>query len=62
MLGLRQTWADSDHLVVRVSGVENAIYNVEGVEDIKNVLLNGSTSNVTLNENVIPVKGAVTCS
>ena len=62
MLGLRQTWADSDHLVVRVSGVENAIYNVEGVEDIKNVLLNGGTSNVTLNENVIPVKGAVTCS
>lgn len=62
MSGLRQTWADSDHLVVRLSGVENAIYNVEGVEDIKNVLLNNSTNNLILNENEIPVKGAVACS
>lgn len=62
MLGLRQKWADSDHLVVRLSGIENAIYNIEGIEDVKNVMINGDTNNITLGENVIPVRGTITCS
>jgi len=62
MLDLRKKWEDSDHIIVRVSGVENAIYNVEGVEDVNNVLLNKSASNVELDENAIPVKGEIVCN
>lgn len=53
---------NSDSIIVRRAGIENAIYNVEGITDVSNILLNGGTENITLQENVIPVKGAVSCS
>lgn len=62
LLDLKKKWADLDHVVVRNAGIENAIYNVEGIEDIKNVLINGVTGNITLDQNTIPVKGTITCS
>lgn len=62
MLSLRKTWVDADAIIVRKAAVENAIYNIEGITDVTNVLLNGGSENITLKENVIPIKGAVSCS
>lgn len=62
MLDLRKKWSEQDHLTVRLSGIENAIYNIEGVEDVSNVTMNGTTSNIALAEDTIPIKGAVTCN
>ena len=62
LLSLRKNWINSDSIIVRRAGIENAIYNVEGITDVSNILLNGGTENITLQENVIPVKGAVSCS
>lgn len=61
-LGLRKTWVNIDYIVVRRAGVENAIYDVEGIVDVSNVLLNNTTGNIFLDENVIPVKGEITCN
>ena len=47
---------------MRRACIKNAIYNVKGITDVSNILLNGGTENITLQENVIPVKGAVSCS
>ena len=44
------------------AAIENAIYNIDGITDVTNVLINGGTENITLQENVIPIKGAVSCS
>ena len=62
LLSLRKNWINSDSIIVRRAGIENAIYNVEGITDVSNILLNGGTENITLKENVIPVKGVVSCS
>lgn len=61
-LELRKSWIEKDHIVVRKAGIENAIYNIEGVQDIVEIKLNDLTANVTLDENVIPVQGEVICS
>jgi uncharacterized phage protein gp47/JayE len=48
--------------MVYVSRLEAAVLEVTGVMDITNTSLNGSTSNLTLLWNQIPVKGTVTAS
>lgn len=58
-LSLSKAWDDNDNLVVRVSGVEQKILACAGVIDIANTKLNGSTSNIQLNVNEIPVRGDV---
>lgn len=62
MLSLRKTWVDTTSIIVRRAAIENAIYNIDGITDVTNVLINGGTENITLQENVIPIKGAVSCS
>ena len=62
MLSLRKTWVDTSSIIVRKAAVENAIYNIDGITDVTNVLLNGGTENITMKENVVPIKGAVSCS
>ena len=59
LLELRQTWADSSFLVVRVSQIEARILAVKGVADIADTQLNGSAANVTLGMYEIPVIGGV---
>lgn len=48
--------------MVYVSRLEAAVLEVTGIMDITNTRLNGSTSNLTLLWNQIPVKGTVTAS
>ena len=61
----REAWADGDentHITVYVSRVESAILSVQGVLDVGNTKLNGSTSNLALSWDAIPVLGTVTNS
>ena len=55
MLSLRKTWVDTTSIIVRRAAIENAIYNIDGITDVTNVLINGGTENITLQENVIPM-------
>ena len=62
-LSLRKKWSEEKTgLIVRRAGVENAIYVLEGIQDVKNVLLDNATENITLQEPEIPIRGEVICS
>lgn len=56
---LRQAWADSGPLVVRISQIESRILAVKGVVDIADTRLNEEAANVTLGQYEIPVMGGV---
>ena len=58
---LAESWADSGALVVRISQIESRILSECSsiITDISGTKLNGSASNVTLNEDNIPVRGTV---
>lgn len=57
---LNATWADEPALIVRISQIETRLLDVEGIEDIANTTLNGSTSNVVLDKDAIAVRGTFT--
>ena len=61
MLSLRKNWINTNSIIVRKAAVENAIYNIDGITDVTNILLNDGSENITLEENVIPIKGEVSC-
>ena len=62
-LSLRKKWVnDTAGIAVRKAGVENAIYNLEGVQDVQNVLLNDAAENISLQDTEVPVRGSVICS
>lgn len=44
---------------VRKAKIESAILNIDGVIDIKDTLLNGSTENVTIDAYSIPIRGEI---
>ena len=58
-LELSETWEDKDNLIVRISQLESRILDCEGVVDIANTTLNGSSSNLVLDGSSIPVRGTV---
>ena len=63
LLSLRKKWAnETAGIAVRKAGVENAIYNLEGVQDVQNVLLNDVEENISLQDTEVPVRGSVICS
>ncbi len=59
---LGKTWEETgkNGLIVRVLKVAETMANVEGVIDVKNLLLNGTEDNISLDKNSIPVKGVIT--
>ena len=59
LLELRQEWAETTSTIVRISQIESRILAVDGVADINNTKINGSTSNLTLGTYNIPVIGGV---
>ena len=62
-LEIAKTWADTEGaLTVRLSRLEIALLNVDGVEDVSAVTIAGSAANYTLADNVIPTKGTTTWS
>ena len=58
-LELGTTWADSDHLIVRISQLESRLLELEGVLDIGDTVINGAAQNFVLGADDIPVRGAV---
>ncbi len=57
---LCQAWEDNTNgLIVRISRVEAALLNVQGVLDIADTKLNGADTNVMLEINEIPVRGEI---
>ena len=59
---LRQSWMDDTSIVVRVAGIENAIYSINGIIDVIEVKINGDSKNISLQQNVVPTKGVITCN
>lgn len=59
--GLNKTWEDTkkNGLVVRALKVAEAMAGVEGVVDVRELLLNGTGDNLTLNRNEIAVRGVI---
>lgn len=61
--GVAEAWPEGDartEALVYVSRLEAAVLNVTGVTDIQNTKLNGSTTNLHLDSDEIPVMGALT--
>lgn len=59
LLELRQGWADSSSIVIRISQIESRILGVKGVLDVENTKVNRSTDNIILTQYQIPVLGGV---
>ncbi len=56
---LKETWAGSDVLVVRISQIETRLLGVPGIVDIADTKLNGLQQNVVLDAVSIPIRGVV---
>lgn len=56
---LAADWSTEDQLVVRKSQIESRLLLIDGVLDITEIKLNGTSDNVTLDEDAIPVRGDV---
>ena len=54
---LRQEWADSQYLIVRISQIETRILALTGVIDIQSTKINGTENNLTLSSYQVPVFG-----
>jgi uncharacterized phage protein gp47/JayE len=57
---LNLTWQNKDFLIVRLSQIEAALVNVDGVLDVENVKINSQTSNINLQATEIAILGDVT--
>lgn len=58
-LSLRKTWEDEKNLVIRRGQIESIILNITGVDDVKEILLNGTAGNFMIDEYKIPKVGEV---
>ena len=56
---LSETWEDNQNLIIRISQLESRILDCAGVIDVFGTKLNGSTSNLYLGENEIPLRGTI---
>lgn len=56
---LRYSFGDSTPIVVRVSRIENRLFDIPGVIDVSNTTINGAERNVTIDDRIIPVLGSV---
>lgn len=59
LLELSKTWADTSNLIVRISQIETRILDLPGVIDITGTTINGSATNLMLDADSIPVRGAL---
>lgn len=60
-LEMREAW-ENGNLIVRISQLENRILNIDGVLDVMNTKINGSTEKLALSKEEIPVMGNVEVS
>lgn len=55
---LRANWSEND-IVVRISQIESRLLDIEGIIDIENTMLNGSSKNLYLSGEEVPVLAGV---
>jgi uncharacterized phage protein gp47/JayE len=55
LLELRKTWADEEHLIVRISQIETRLLGIKGIVDINGTTINGVADNFTLGKYEVPV-------
>lgn len=63
LLSLRKAWADNDYktgTTVRISQIEYRMLGIVGIVDVQGTSINGSTDNLILSVEEIPVLGGVT--
>lgn len=60
LLELRKDWANQGSLIVRTAQIDTRILGIQGILDITDTRINGSTSNLILSAYQIPVMGGVT--
>lgn len=58
-LSLRKTWEDTKNIVIRRGQIESILLNLSGVDDVAEILLNGTAGNITIEEYSIPKVGEV---
>lgn len=56
---LRKSWADSSYLTVRISYLEARALEADGVVDVSDCSINGSSSNLVLGADEVPVLGEI---
>lgn len=56
---LSSTWENEEKIVVRISQIETRLLNITGIVDITGTKLNGSTENLSLDSDAIPVRGEI---
>lgn len=56
---LRQKWDKWDNIIIRISHIEMRILNITGILDIENTKINGSTENMELSDDEIPILNEV---
>lgn len=56
---LSEQWDSDNSIIVRTSELDTRLMKITGISDISNIKLNNSTSNLTLEESEIPVRGSV---
>jgi len=59
LLSLSSSWENTDNIIVRIAQLEAKILDVTGVLDITNTTINGTSSNLVLKSNQIPIKGEI---
>lgn len=52
-------WANQENTVIRRNQIESLLLNIEGIKEINDTVINGVSSNLTLDEEFIPVRGDV---
>lgn len=60
LLRLNSKWDEQDNILIRISGIESAILDVENVVDVYDTEINGDTSNYKLGEFEICKLGTIT--
>ena len=51
---LRAKWSEND-IVVRISQIESRLLEIEGIIDVENTMLNGSSKNLYLSGEDVPI-------
>ena len=54
-----RTWADAEQMIVRVSRLESRLLDVEGILDVTDTVINGTSGNCVLPANSLAVRGDV---
>jgi Uncharacterized homolog of phage Mu protein gp47 len=58
-LELNKTWQSVDNIIVRISQIESRLLDLEGIIDIYDTTINGSSSNYVVAANSIVVRGDI---